>query len=474
MSFLGGTNSMNTVLALDQGSSSTKAILFGGDKIIWQGQLPVQTSEFEDGRVEQNPEELLSSILSLWDQARQYSAKNKIKIQSVAFSCQRSGVLAWDASGKALHPLITWRDRRTSSRIDQIRPNFEFLTAQTSLPVLPDYSGSKIAYLQELFTNPRVMVGTLDSFLIYNLSAAKAFVTDHSMAARSLLYNLADGKWDQQQCHILGVAIDRLPKITASVNTGISVRDLPLNALIGDGQAALLSVLPANQAVLNMGTISSVSLYTGTRLKRLNGFISSICYVSDHARHFMLEAITNASGDVFRYLERELQIQDLNTQLAHLELPSTMPQQLAYLPIRGTATPDWCYGLPNVFQPELSKLTKQETLLAGSLSVANFIARNINIAIEANMLERNTTLIATGGVARYQFLLAFVSKVTGLLITQAENFAGSVLGVARLAGGLDNNSSSTVLGTEVAPGPNWCGDYHEQWLQLEQKLRSNE
>ena len=173
--------------------------------------------------------------------------------------------------------LISWADLRTQQAVDALGSKHQFVTDRTGLPVNAHYAASKISLLQSQLPNPNIQIGTLDSYLLHRFSNGKIFAVEEAMAARTLLYDLTDAGWSSELCEVFDVDLGRLPSIIASFGDFISIGGIPVQAVIPDAQAGLLSISACNRGcLLNLGTVGSFLVPTGSELRREEGYISGV------------------------------------------------------------------------------------------------------------------------------------------------------------------------------------------------------
>ena len=274
----------STYLGIDQGSSSTKGVLinaFGQSVADFTVAVPPRV---EVGRtVEQDAEGLLSSVVEVTLKAKQWASANSSKIVAAGLAVQRSGVLAWRASdGVPLHPMITWADTRTFPITQSFGSHAEHISYLTGLPTIPNFAAGKIHLLQRQFVEPSVKVGTLESFLLYRMSGRQVFVTEETMAARTMLYALATGAWSEALCRDFKVDRSRLAAIRPSIASYTTFEEVPFVAVLGDQQAAVLGRPgESGYALLNLGTIASLVVETGQRIVQKTGLMTSVLFARE-------------------------------------------------------------------------------------------------------------------------------------------------------------------------------------------------
>ncbi len=198
---------MTTVLAIDQGTSGTKAVVVGDDRVLGLAECSLRPSYFEGGGVEQDPQELLDSVLQA---GREAVALAKVPIDIVTLANQGESVLAWDRqTGAALSPIVVWQDRRAEPICEGLREHADFIAAKTGLVLDPYFSAPKQAWLRRNVTTEGV-VTTSDSWLLHQLTGE--FVTDVSTASRSLVTDLDTGDWSLDLLRLFDLDDEPMPR----------------------------------------------------------------------------------------------------------------------------------------------------------------------------------------------------------------------------------------------------------------------
>ena len=428
-------------IGIDQGSSSTKACVLDLQyELLYQKTIPVELNRLGLLHVEQSPEEILDSVRSLIQAAKNEAKHNKLQIAGMGLACQRSGVCAWDkATNSVLHNLISWADIRTKTFLDSIKDKHEFISNNTGLPVSPHYAAGKIALLQKEFNKDLHLVATLDSFLINQLSRDKLFITEDSMASRSMLYSLNKLGWDKKLCDFFEVEIKRLPEISGSFANDIFLDDIPLLAFMGDQQAALYSSYLHNEkAVLNLGSIASLSFYTHDTAVKKKGYISGILHSNSESKNkqykYFIEATTNACGEVIAYICDTLKLAadiSLIDEICYESFKNqSSSKQIAFLPLGGTAAPDWRYDLPCVFTSD-PLVNKADSVRAAIECIGNFILENIiNLTTDENLIINKKQILVSGGVSNLDYLLQYISDCSGFALLRVQNEQATADGIA--------------------------------------------
>jgi glycerol kinase len=422
-------------LGIDQGSSSTKAVLLDMHGQHHQEFSVSVSTHFEEDKIEQSPKELLQSLRTVADDALRFAHRQKRQVVGIGLSVQRSGVCAWErASGEVVHPLISHRDTRTRERISLIASMAESVQARTGLPLTAHYAGSKIAQLQEQFSDSEILVSTLDSYLAQLFTGDTRFITDDSMAARTLLYDLERGRWSSELCSLFGVSEERLPSVRPSLSQHGTYRGIPLRALLGDQQAGLFGRLAEGvKVVLNLGTISSVCVCTGHEIVRQNGFVSSVLFsTGEHEREltFLLEGITSSSGAICDLLVRKLELAQSLDSLDQLCHSAVGEAPIAYLPIGGAGTPFWRHDLPALVQGKFIERSA-EFARAAVEHIGASIAANLLALKHSGVLPHDLgSIVVSGGISDLNFLLQYIADVSGFELVRLSSREGGARGAA--------------------------------------------
>lgn len=272
---------MGAVLAIDQGTSATKAIVVGDDgEVLALAEVELRPHYLTGGGVEQDPHELLESVL---DAGRRAVDQAGVSVAAVALANQGETVLAWDPdTGRALSPALVWQDRRAEEACVQRRDSAARVAALTGLELDPYFSAPKMRWLRDHVTTEGV-VTTTDSWLVHRLCGA--FVTDSSTASRSLLLDLDDRAWSEELLDVFDLGEERLPEVVASdavVGTTTAFGgSVPVTGLIVDQQAALLaeSCLAPGTAKCTYGTGAFLlTQLGGSATRSTSGLTTSVAW----------------------------------------------------------------------------------------------------------------------------------------------------------------------------------------------------
>jgi glycerol kinase len=272
---------VTTVLAVDQGTSATKALVVGpSGEVLGEAEVAVHPQALDGGGVEQDPEELWRSVVDAGTDAVEAAA---CPIDAVALSNQGETVLAWDrATGAPMTPALVWQDRRAATVCERLRAHGPRLAALTGLELDPYFVAPKITWLRENVTREGVAT-TTDTWLLHRLCGA--FVTDAATASRSLLLDLDRVAWADEATQIFGIDTDELPEIVSCAEpvgtTAVFGPEVPVVGLAVDQQAALFAegCLAAGEAKCTYGTGAFLLATTGSEARRSrNGLVACVAW----------------------------------------------------------------------------------------------------------------------------------------------------------------------------------------------------
>lgn len=456
-------------LGVDQGTSSSKAVLISQDgAVLWEAIHPVALSVGASGSVTQDPAELAASVRSLLDQA---ISRYQGRIEAIGLSFQRSGVTAWRDS-KVLHPMISHQDCSLQRSIDQLEPQHDKITRASGLPVLPGFAAPKIALLQRHY--PDSTVGTLDAFVLHSLTGGKACHTEHTMAARTMLYDLALGGYSPELCAIFGVERDRLLPIQPSIDEHACYRGIPIRAMLGDQQSALLAaMIGGGNTILNLGTIASLAAATGSHIVRSRGVVSSILRSTRQSVEHLAEAILPGCGGLLIRMGKYT----AGASLAELDewcsgALQSFPAAHGFFVVESSGTPDW-RALPSVYNgpktPQAYVFAAVEHI-AFSLSELIQCMKSAGIAIPLELPVR-------GGLAEISYLVSVAADASQCRLVVEGTRHGTAHGAAFMAAegaGASIASSTNSALKRYEPQPSRVAERYQRWKELRAQVFRNE
>jgi glycerol kinase len=350
------------VLAIDQGTTSSRAIIFDAKmKVVATGQKEFPQHFPASGWVEHDPEDIWKSVVSTVRSALRKAKLEAGDIAAVGITNQRETVVIWDkATGKPVHNAIVWQDRRTAAMCQKLKkrglePKF---SKKTGLLLDPYFSGTKIAWLLDNVKGARararkgeLLAGTIDTFLIWRLTGGKSHVTDATNASRTLIYNIAKGEWDDELLKLLDIPAELLPEVKdCAADFGVTDKklfgaEIPILGVAGDQQAATIG-----QACFEPGTMKSTYgtgcfavLNTGAEMvQSKNRLLSTIAYRLDGKTTYALEGSIFIAGAAVQWLRDGLKVVRRAADTGAMAAEDDPTQQVYLVPaFVGLGAPHW-------------------------------------------------------------------------------------------------------------------------------------
>ena len=442
------------VLALDQGTSATKALLVGpGGEVLGRGEVPVGTRSVGADGVEADPEDLYRSVVAAGAAAL---AAAGAPAHAVALANQGETVLAWDrATGTPLSPAIVWQDRRSAAVCARLAGRAAELSAISGLPLDPYFAAPKMTWLRENLDLPSgdVVVTTTDTWLLARLGGA--YVTDAATASRTMLLDLDAVAWSEVACAAFGLSPAALPAIADCAGfageTAAFGPPLPITGIAVDQQAALLAegCLAAGDAKCTYGTGAFLLVTTGPSAARSGaGLSASVAWRLDGSATYCLDGQVYTAGSAVRWLAG---IGVLGGPAELDAVGETVPDAggVVFVPaLAGLGAPHWAPGARGV----LSGLHLGTSRGHLARAVAEGIAASVALLVSAAVSDSGrplTFLRADGGLTRSRLLVqaqADLLQVPVLVHRSADATALGVAALARLGAG-DAGSVAEAVGT---------------------------
>jgi glycerol kinase len=396
---------MTTVLAIDQGTSSTKAIVVDGTgRGVAVAEEPLRPDYLGCGGVEQDPEALLHSVL---ESGRRAVAAAGLPIDVVALANQGETVLAWDpATGRPLTKAIVWQDRRAEEICAPLSAHRDLVAERTGLVLDPYFSAPKLAWVRRHLTTAGVAT-TVDSWLIHRLTGE--FVTDVSTASRSLILNLDSTRWDPELIELFGLGGERLPRLVACdevVGTTTAFGgEIPVAGLIVDQQAALLAegCLEPGDAKCTFGTGAFLLANTGgTAVRSTAGLTTSVAWRARGETAYCLDGQIYTAASAVRWLQ-ELGLLDSAADLDRVAAQDAAGV-LCVPALAGLAAPWWRPDATATFTGMTLSTRREHLVLALLQGIAAQVAEVCDL-VEADLGQPVTRLRVDGGLTQSRTLL---------------------------------------------------------------------
>ncbi|MEU3298061.1 FGGY family carbohydrate kinase [Streptomyces longwoodensis] len=466
---------MTAILAIDQGTSGTKAIVVDADDgTVAIAEVPIRPAYLPGGGVEQDPHELLDSVLTAGRRA--VSAAGR-PIDAVAFANQGETVLAWDpATGTPLSPAIVWQDRRSESICHELAEHSAAIAARTGLVLDPYFSAPKMAWLRRNLTREGV-VTTTDTWLVHHLTGE--FVTDASTASRSLIFDLDGAVWDAELADLFGLGGERMPRIAASDEivgtTRAFGRAVPVAGLIVDQQAALVAeaCLEQGTAKCTYGTGAFLLANTGpTPVRSSAGLTTSVAWRAADRTLYCADGQVYTVASAVRWLQ-DLGLVQSATEIDQL-LCSDSEGVLCVPAFAGLAAPRWAPDATASFTG-MTLATRREHLVLALLQGIAAQVTELTALVGQDLGRPMTRLRADGGLTNSATLMQAQADIAQIPVDIYPNAHATPLGAAALA----RCALDPALSLEDAVGdwkpstvyePRWSADraedYRTTWARV--------
>lgn len=443
------------ILALDQGTTSSRAILFNKKGEIYHTAQQEFTQYFpKAGWVEHNADEIWSSILSVI--AAVMSEKNiaASQIEAIGITNQRETAVVWDKhTGNPVYNAIVWQSRQTAAICDELKENGynELFRSKTGLLIDSYFSGTKVKWIldnvegvRERANNGDLLFGTIDTWLIWKLSGGKAHVTDYSNASRTLMYNIHDLQWDNELLEILGVPASMLPKVCQSsevyTHTDASQFfgiETPIAGVAGDQQAALFGQACFDSGMVKntYGTGCFMLMNTGEKaVKSDNGLLTTIAWGVDGKVEYALEGSIFVAGSAIQWLRDGLRMFRKSSESEQYAERVKSTDGVYVVPaFVGLGTPYWDSDVKGaVFG--LTRGTSKEHFVRATLESLAYQTKDVLGAMEADSGISLKTLRVDGGAVANNFLMQFQADLLNVPVERSTINETTALGAAYLAG----------------------------------------
>ncbi|MBX9902944.1 MAG: glycerol kinase GlpK [Burkholderiales bacterium] len=442
------------ILALDQGTTSSRAIVFDGDgRIQAVAQREYAQHYPQPGWVEHDPIEIWVTQLAVAHEAIARAGAEARDIKAIGITNQRETTVVWErSSGKPIHPAIVWQDRRTAAACDALKTHGleAAITAKTGLLADAYFSGTKIAWILDHVPGARTRAeagelafGTIDSWLIWNLTGGAVHATDSTNASRTLLFNITTGAWDEELLKWLRVPAQILPEVCASSGViaetaaGLFGARIPIAGIAGDQQAALFGqrCTQAGMAKNTYGTGCFMLMCTGDSVAHTQSQLLSTAACSIGAqRQYALEGSVFIGGAVVQWLRDGLGIIRATGEVEALANSAPDNGGVYLVPaFTGLGSPHWdprargtIMGLTRGSSAAHIARAALESIAFQTADVLSAMVRDSGIGLRELRVD--------GGAARNNALMQFQADVLGLRVVRPRIQETTALGAAYLAG----------------------------------------
>lgn len=442
---------MSYIVAIDEGTTSTRAVLYdlNKKKIVMQKSSPIKQFYPKPSFVEENANEIYAETLSSLIEILE-SADDVKKVKGIGITNQRETVIAWDkVTGKPLYNAIVWQCRRTADYISELaKTHGEVIRQKTGLVMDAYFSASKIKWLidnvpqiKEKLACGEVCFGTVDSFLIYKLTGGKSFVTDVTNASRTMLFNLKTLAYDKELLEIFGIPESSLPKVVSSDEVvgefeymGVKI---PLCGIAGDQQSALIG-----QGCFDVGT-SKVTYGTGlfmlynlgdNAVISKNGLVTTVAYTIGGKTAYAFEGSVFNAGSTIQWLRDNLGFFKSSKDSEALATSVEDNGGVYLVPaFTGLGAPVWDSDARGVICGLTRGATKAHITRAGLESMA-YATKDLTLVMEEESGEKMRELRCDGGASANDFLMDFQANVLNISVNRPTEKESTALGAVYLCG----------------------------------------
>ncbi len=444
---------MTFILAIDQGTTSSRAIVFDAQmERVGTAQHEFPQHFPQEGWVEHDVEDIWDSVLTVCREVMETCNVSANQIAGIGITNQRETTVVWDkTTGQAIHNAIVWQDRRTAdicARYKQAGCEDD-VTLQTGLLLDPYFSGTKVKWLLDTVPGARdraeageLLFGTIDSFLIWRLTEGRSHVTDATNAARTLLFDIHKGEWSTEICDLLDVPVTMLPKVHDCAsdfgNTSLLGGDIPILGVAGDQQAATIGQACFQPGMMKStyGTGCFALLNTGDKpVASKNRLLTTIAYQLDGKRTYALEGSIFVAGAAVQWLRDALQIIESAPESGELAQQADPNQHVVLVPaFTGLGAPYWkpdCRGA--VFG--LTRNSGRAEFAKATLESIAYQTRDLWHAMQGDWgADTDVTLRVDGGASASDWAMQGLSDYLGAEVDRPVMQETTALGAAWLAG----------------------------------------
>ena len=443
------------ILSLDQGTTSTRAILFNKKgEIVHTAQKEFTQYFPKPGWVEHNANEIWGSVLSVIASVLSEAEITTEQIAGIGITNQRETAVVWDKeTGVPVYNAIVWQSRQTSEICAELieKGYNDLFRDKTGLLIDAYFSGTKVKWIldnvegaREKAEEGKLLFGTIDTWLVWKMSGGKAHVTDYSNASRTLMYNIFDLKWDDELLEILNVPKSMLPEVKPSsevyahtVEHHFFGSNVPIAGIAGDQQAALFGQACFNEGMAKntYGTGCFMLMNTGEKgVKSKNGLLTTLAWGVDGKVEYALEGSIFVAGSAIQWLRDGMRmIKEAKDSEEYAQKVESTDGVYVVPAFVGLGTPYWDSDVRGaVFG--LTRGTSKEHFIRATLESLAYQAKDVLDAMEADSGIELKTLRVDGGAVKNDFLMEFQSSLLQVPVERPVINETTALGAAYLAG----------------------------------------
>lgn len=443
------------IMAIDQGTTSSRAIIFNkkGEKIA-SSQKEFPQIFPQAGWVEHNANQIWNSVQSVIAGAFIESSIKPGQIEAIGITNQRETTVVWDKkTGLPIYNAIVWQSRQTAPIADQLKQegHTNMIHEKTGLVIDAYFSATKVRWIldhvpgaQERAEKGELLFGTIDTWLVWKLTDGLVHVTDYSNAARTMLYNIKELKWDDEILELLNIPKAMLPEVKSNSEVYGKTTpfhfyggEVPISGMAGDQQAALFGQLAFEPGMVKntYGTGSFIIMNTGEEMQlSQNNLLTTIGYGINGKVHYALEGSIFIAGSAIQWLRDGLRMIETSSESEGLAQSSTSYDEVYVVPaFTGLGAPYWdSNARGSVFG--LTRGTSKEDFVKATLQSIAYQVRDVIDTMQVDSGIDIQQLRVDGGAAMNNLLMQFQADILGIDIARAKNLETTALGAAFLAG----------------------------------------
>ncbi|HFU9465240.1 TPA: glycerol kinase GlpK [Streptococcus agalactiae] len=443
------------IMAIDQGTTSSRAIIFNkkGEKIA-SSQKEFPQIFPQAGWVEHNANQIWNSVQSVIAEAFIESSIKPGQIEAIGITNQRETTVVWDKkTGLPIYNAIVWQSRQTAPIADQLKQegHTNMIHEKTGLVIDAYFSATKVRWIldhvpgaQERAEKGELLFGTIDTWLVWKLTDGLVHVTDYSNAARTMLYNIKELKWDDEILELLNIPKAMLPEVKSNSEVYGKTTpfhfyggEVPISGMAGDQQAALFGQLAFEPGMVKntYGTGSFIIMNTGEEMQlSQNNLLTTIGYGINGKVHYALEGSIFIAGSAIQWLRDGLRMIETSSESEGLAQSSTSDDEVYVVPaFTGLGAPYWdSNARGSVFG--LTRGTSKEDFVKATLQSIAYQVRDVIDTMQVDSGIDIQQLRVDGGAAMNNLLMQFQADILGIDIARAKNLETTALGAAFLAG----------------------------------------
>lgn len=440
------------IIALDQGTTSSRAVLFNeAGEIKGIAQQEFRQIFPKPGWVEHDPDEIWSTQLGVLQRVIVENAIEAKSIAAIGITNQRETTVIWNKkTGQPIYNAIVWQDKRTAAICEDLKQKnlTDYVRDTTGLVIDSYFSGTKIKWILDSVEGARqqadrgeLAFGTIDTWLIWKLTNGKSHVTDYSNASRTMIFNIRDLKWDDRMLKELNIPASILPEVKSSANLFGTWRadntDIPIAGVAGDQQAALFgqACFEPGMAKNTYGTGCFMLMNTGTTIQQSkNGLITTIAWGLNGKVEYALEGSVFIAGAAVQWLRDSLHLIDQSKDSEYFAAKALGSNEVYVVPaFAGLGAPYWdMYARGAIFG--LTRDTGKDHIIKATLESLAYQTKDILNAMQEDAGIKLASLKVDGGACTNNILMQFQADILGTEVERPEVIESTALGAAYLAG----------------------------------------